>query len=391
MAFHLQGIYGTEQDRVNCPFYYKIGACTFGDRCARLHNKPTESQTVLLANIYHTPYNQYGSNSEPLFNVNDARSHLDDFYEDIFVEMEQFGEIEEIFVCRNLGDHLVGNVYVKFYEETDATKALDGLRGRYYAGRPVGVELSPVTDFREARCRQYDVGECNRGGFCNFMHLGEPSRETADKLYSWQRKVQRRKRLIKRKEEKMQRELDQQEKDKERELADQKRGGRSSRWDKQGVKEEEKPKERESGRDSGRERDRGVRERDRDRDGGRERDRGDRESGRERDRDRDRERDRRDRDHDERDSRKKRDTEEKGDMKVETEAQNLREYGPTAHPDDQQEYNFPQPKQEQDSSMFEVKIENEVKQEQNETNDMEEINEMEEINNSDDVNETDEV
>jgi len=211
MAFHLQNIYGTEQDRVNCPFYYKIGACTFGDRCARLHNKPTESQTILLANIYHTPYNQYGSNSEPLFNVAEARAHLDDFYEDLFVEMEQFGEIEEIYVCRNLGDHLVGNVYVKFYEEEDATKALDGLRGRYYAGRPVNVELSPVTDFREARCRQYDVGECNRGGFCNFMHLGEPSRDTADKLYSWQRKVQRRKRLIKKKEDKIQREIDDKE------------------------------------------------------------------------------------------------------------------------------------------------------------------------------------
>jgi len=383
MAFHLQGIYGTEQDRVNCPFYYKIGACTFGDRCARLHNKPTESQTVLLANIYHTPYNQYGSNSEPLFNVNDARSHLDDFYEDIFVEMEQFGEIEEIFVCRNLGDHLVGNVYVKFYEETDATKALDGLRGRYYAGRPVGVELSPVTDFREARCRQYDVGECNRGGFCNFMHLGEPSRETADKLYSWQRKVQRRKRLIKRKEEKMQRELQQAEKDKERAAADEKRGGRSSRWDKQGVKEEEKSKERETGRerdrgerDSGRERDRGVRERDR----------GDRDSGRERDRDR--ERDRRDRDrNDDRDSRKKRESEEKGDMKVEAET-DLREYGPTAHPDDQQEYNFPQPKDEQEvKEGAEIKVENE----QNETNDADANDEENHSNDANDVELADET
>lgn len=372
MAFHLQGIYGTEQDRVNCPFYYKIGACTFGDRCARLHNKPTESQTILLANIYHTPYNQYGSNSEPLFNVTDARSHLDDFYEDIFVEMEQFGEIEEIFVCRNLGDHLVGNVYVKFYEETDATKALDGLRGRYYAGRPIAVELSPVTDFREARCRQYDVGECNRGGFCNFMHLGEPSRETADKLYSWQRKVQRRKRLIKRKEEKMQRELEQQEKDKERELADQKRSsGRSSRWDKQAGKEDDKGKESKD-RDSGR-------ERDRDRDSGRERDRDRRESDRDRrDSDRDRERGR-DRDRDDKDSKKKKEAEEKGDMQVETD---LREYGPVAHPDDQQQ----EPKEEQDvkqedNAEFEVKIENEVKTEPvepNEANDQQMSNETDE-------------
>lgn len=261
----MQNIYGTEQDRVNCPFFYKIGACTFGDRCARLHNKPTESQTLLLANIYHTPYNKYGANSEPLFNVNDARSHLDDFYEDVFIEMEQFGEIEEIYVCRNLGDHLVGNVYVKFYDEDDAMKALDGLRGRYYAGRPVAIELSPVTDFREARCRQYDVGECNRGGFCNFMHLGEPSREIQDKLFSWQRKVQRRKRLQKKKEEaeqrekeRAEREKERAERDRERREAEERRGSRKSRWDRQGdaaSTERDRDRERDY-RDGDRERDR---------------------------------------------------------------------------------------------------------------------------------------
>lgn len=30
--------------RVNCSFYFKIGACRHGDRCSRLHNKPTFSQ-----------------------------------------------------------------------------------------------------------------------------------------------------------------------------------------------------------------------------------------------------------------------------------------------------------------------------------------------------------
>jgi splicing factor U2AF subunit len=289
MAFHLQNLYGTEQDRVNCPFFYKIGACTFGDRCARLHNKPTESQTILLANIYHTPYNQYGGNSEPLFNINDARSHLDDFYEDVFIEMEQFGEIEEIYVCRNLGDHLVGNVYCKFYDEDDAMKALEGLRGRYYGGRPVAIELSPVTDFREARCRQYDVGECNRGGFCNFMHLGEPSRETQDKLFSWQRKVQRRKRHIKKKEETEQREKERVERDreraereKERREAEERRGSRKSRWDKQG--------DASSSGDRGRDGDRDRRD---DRDGDRDRDYRDRRDDRDRERDDRRREDRR--------------------------------------------------------------------------------------------------
>ncbi len=34
--------------RVNCPFYFKIGACRHGDKCSRLHNKPLFSQTVLI-------------------------------------------------------------------------------------------------------------------------------------------------------------------------------------------------------------------------------------------------------------------------------------------------------------------------------------------------------
>lgn len=39
------------------------------------------------------------------------------------------------------------------------------------------VEYSPVTDFREARCRQYDEGTCGRGHYCNFMHVKEPAKE----------------------------------------------------------------------------------------------------------------------------------------------------------------------------------------------------------------------
>jgi splicing factor U2AF subunit len=70
------------------------------------------------------------------------------------------GEIEDLIVCDNLGDHLIGNVYVKFSEDEQAEEALKGLSGRYYSGRPIVGEYSPVTDFRESRCRQYDEGSC---------------------------------------------------------------------------------------------------------------------------------------------------------------------------------------------------------------------------------------
>ena len=86
-------------------------------------------------------------------------------------------------MCDNMADHLVGNVYVKFREEESAAAALTALCGRYYSGRPILVEFSPVTDFRESTCRQYEENTCNRGGYCNFMHLKPISRDLRRRLF----------------------------------------------------------------------------------------------------------------------------------------------------------------------------------------------------------------
>ncbi len=112
-------------------------------------------------------------------------------------------------VCDNVGDHLIGNVYARYEWETEAQAAVDNLNDRWYAGkhfcklppyssglipcvgRPLYAELSPVTDFREACCRQNENGECNRGGFCNFMHLRLASKDLVSSLRHGQR-VERR-------------------------------------------------------------------------------------------------------------------------------------------------------------------------------------------------------
>ncbi|KAG7255515.1 hypothetical protein CRUP_034837 [Coryphaenoides rupestris] len=117
------------------------------------------------------------------------QEHYDEFFEEVFTEMEEkYGEVEEMNVCDNLGDHLVGNVYVKFRREEDAEKAVMDLNNRWFNAQPIHAELSPVTDFREACCRQYEMGECTRGGFCNFMHLKPISRELRRELYGRRRK-----------------------------------------------------------------------------------------------------------------------------------------------------------------------------------------------------------
>lgn len=86
--------------------------------------KPTFSQTLLIPNVYHNPQTP------------DAQAHFDLFYEDIWVELAtKYGELEELHVCDNVGDHLLGNVYVKFKYEEDALRAQDGLNNRFYAGK----------------------------------------------------------------------------------------------------------------------------------------------------------------------------------------------------------------------------------------------------------------
>ncbi|CAF1095903.1 unnamed protein product [Rotaria sordida] len=191
MAEYLASIFGTEKDKVNCSFYFKIGACRHGERCSRVHNKPTFSQTILLKNLYLNPNNnsipkpeggfeQFSGNT---FTDEEVQQHFDEFYEEVYTEVEdKYGEIEAMTVCDNLGEHLVGNIYIKFRYERDAERAVEDLNTRWFDRKPIYAELSPVTDFKEASCRQYELGECMRSGFCNFMHIKTISQDVKKRL-----------------------------------------------------------------------------------------------------------------------------------------------------------------------------------------------------------------
>ncbi|KJH47635.1 hypothetical protein DICVIV_06294 [Dictyocaulus viviparus] len=187
-AEYLASIYGTEKDKVNCSFFFKTGACRHGDKCSRAHHTPTFSPTILLKNFYHNPvvdvrqadaFDKVGRKNE------EEQRYFDEFYEEVFTELERkYGEVEEINVCENIGEHMVGNVYVKFVREEDADKACRDLNdNRWFNGAPIYAELCPVTDFRESRCRQHEVITCSKGGFCNFMHLKAISPALGEKLF----------------------------------------------------------------------------------------------------------------------------------------------------------------------------------------------------------------
>jgi splicing factor U2AF subunit len=258
MAEHLASIFGTEKDRVNCPFYFKIGACRHGDRCSRLHNRPTISPTLLLSNMYQRPdiiTPGVDPNGQPI-DPRQIQQHFEDFYEDIFLELSKFGYIETLNVCDNLADHMIGNVYVLFREEDHAAAALASLHGRFYSGRPILADFSPVTDFREATCRQYEENSCNRGGYCNFMHVKKIGRELRRKLFSLQRSRSRsRSRSNSPRRRRRSRSRDRERRDRDRDYES--RGRKSS------------DRDRDRNRDGDRERKRESRDRERDGGGGR--------------------------------------------------------------------------------------------------------------------------
>ena len=221
----------------------------------------------------------------------EAIEHFEAFYEEVFMEMSKFGEIDEMVVSDNIGDHMIGNVYLKYQDESQAEASMKGMNGRYYSDRMIMAEYSPVTDFREAKCRQYKEGTCERGGFCNFMHPKPVNRELKKQLFKWmydQFPSYREDRRKRREEEANERGAESPtEKPREREREREKRRSRSR--SPHAAATHHRDRERREDRHR-REEDYHRSERDRDRD--RDRRRNDRDRDRDRERDRDRREDR---------------------------------------------------------------------------------------------------
>lgn len=161
-----------------CTFYQKIGACRHGDKCSRRHVRPSESKTVLLANLYSSGTDKAKMSPEA----------FDRFYADIYKRASREGEVDLLVVCENENFHLCGNVYVRFSSTASADRAVALLNQEWYGGRPVYCELSPVSNFGEANCRAYDNNQCTRGDHCNFMHTRRATDEMRTRLRYAQRK-----------------------------------------------------------------------------------------------------------------------------------------------------------------------------------------------------------
>jgi splicing factor U2AF subunit len=71
-----------------------------------------------------------GPNGKPNFQSED----FEGFVEDIFDEFRKFGNVENLAICENLSDHMIGNVYIRYTQYEEAEAALKGLQGRFYNG-----------------------------------------------------------------------------------------------------------------------------------------------------------------------------------------------------------------------------------------------------------------
>lgn len=155
-----------------CPFFTKTGACRYGDTCSRNHRRVCLSRVLLVPNFYsHFSLEknsaEYDTDVALEYENSETRQHFREFYNDVVPELESFGRIKTLKLCCNTEIHLRGNLYVEYYTEREAARALRKLKGRWYAGRQLNCEFANLKSWRSAVCGML---KCPKGRACNFLH-----------------------------------------------------------------------------------------------------------------------------------------------------------------------------------------------------------------------------
>ena len=107
---------------------------------------------------------------------------MEQFYEEIFLELSNFGELKDLYIVDNLSPHLIGNVYAKFFDEKAASNAFDNLQGKYYHSDLVVEEYCPIINPKDGKCYKFEDGLCNKGPYCNFLHFKDISKSLIKSL-----------------------------------------------------------------------------------------------------------------------------------------------------------------------------------------------------------------
>lgn len=168
----LREVIDSQPGKELCPFFTKTAACRYGDTCSRNHRRVCLSKVILVPGFYtHFALEknsaEYDTDVALEFESSEMRQHFREFYNDVVPELESFGRIKTLKYCCNTEVHLRGNLYVEYYTEREAARAVRALKGRWYAGRQLNCEFANLKSWRSAVCGMI---KCPKGKACNFLH-----------------------------------------------------------------------------------------------------------------------------------------------------------------------------------------------------------------------------
>ncbi|KAF0699705.1 Aste57867_9754 [Aphanomyces stellatus] len=155
-----------------CSFFIRTGVCRFGDHCSRIHAPPSApGRFVLFPGMHTIGVRSHRDGDDHLeLDEREMRDGYRAFYFDALVELLKFGHLVQLNTCCNTASHLRGNVYVEYQTAQQAADAREGLYGRWYAGRQLLPEVTPISSWSDAICGLFLRKRCVRGGDCNFLH-----------------------------------------------------------------------------------------------------------------------------------------------------------------------------------------------------------------------------
>ncbi|KAJ3064360.1 U2 small nuclear ribonucleoprotein auxiliary factor 35 kDa subunit- protein 2 [Podochytrium sp. JEL0797] len=183
-------------DRPQCPFFSKVGACRYGKcthllkasesqpdlfsgpACSRSHLLPAPGTgiTVLLANMHQDPLlvpklRMRGLEDEELaeeVDENALNKNFLEFFEDTHEEFQAVGDIVQFKVCKNMTPHLRGNVYIQYSKPEQAVAAVEKFNNRFFGGIQLSCLIVSVPSWKQAIC---GTRMCPKGEMCNFLHV----------------------------------------------------------------------------------------------------------------------------------------------------------------------------------------------------------------------------
>lgn len=112
--------YESNPGKKECMFFTKTNCCRHDIKCLRNHKRPQISKILLLRNFFshitleRCTATEHGADIGLEFTYADVLKEYHDFFEDIVLELEKFGQVVNIRTCGNTGTHMRGNVFVEF-------------------------------------------------------------------------------------------------------------------------------------------------------------------------------------------------------------------------------------------------------------------------------------